>query len=164
VKKQTNILEAMLLIFLFITACGKDAADSAPAVSLSDLLETMLAADTTLPELTKISSEDEQAELNFSYLSDLSYDLVDSYFYVYAKEGTAEEIAVIRLKDKNDAASMMQSLKEHVTLRKGTFEEYSPEQVGMAEKAVVTREGAYVALIISEKNGLVQKAFQSCFE
>lgn len=69
-KKQTNMLAAMLLIFLFITACGKDAADSAPAVSLSDLLETMLAADTTLPELTKISSEDEQAELNFSYLSD----------------------------------------------------------------------------------------------
>ena len=147
-------------------ACGStDAKDTPdPAVSITQLQETMLSADTTLPEMTKTSSEDEQAELNFTYLSDLSYDLVDSYFYAYATEGTAEEIAVIRLKDKSDASSMMQALHEHVKNRKGTFQEYDPAQVSMTEKAVVTREGNYVALIISSKNGLVQKAFESSFQ
>ncbi len=56
-------------------------------VSITQLQETMLSADTTLPEMTKTSSDDEQAELNFTYLSDLNYDLVDSYFYAYATEG-----------------------------------------------------------------------------
>ena len=59
---------------------------------------------------------------------------------------------------------MMESLHTHVEKRQGTFAEYAPDQVALAEKAVVTREGAYIALIVSSKNGLVQKAFQSCFE
>lgn len=160
------IISLFFVTIIFITACGsKDS--SAPqeqSISMSDLQDAMLKADTTLPELTKVSSEEENAELNFSYLSDLSYDLIDSYFYAYAKDGTAEEIAVIKLKDKNDAAAMMQSLHDHITQRQGTFQEYAPEQVAMTEKAVVTREGPYITLIISEKNGLIQQAFQASFE
>lgn len=157
------ILAAMLTM---ASACGSNDSNSNTdtSVSISQLQEIMLSADSTLPEMTQISSEDEQAELNFTYLSDLSYDLVDSYFYAYASEGTAEEIAVIKLKDKNDAASMMQAMHDHIKSRQGTFQEYDPEQVGMTEKAVVTREGNYIALIISSKNGLIQKAFESSFE
>ncbi|KAI4444982.1 hypothetical protein C823_008004 [Eubacterium plexicaudatum ASF492] len=87
-------------------------------------------------------------------MSDLSYDLVDSYFYAYAANGTAEEIAVIKLKDKSDASSMMQSIHDHIETRQGTFQEYDPEQAVMTEKAVVTREGNYIALIISSKTDL----------
>ena len=76
----------------------------------------------------------------------------------------AEEIAVICLKDKGDAASVMNSLHDHVTQRQGTFEEYAPEQAGMTGRAIITRQDRYVTLIISNKNGLVQKAFESCFE
>ena len=160
------IISLFFVTIIFITACGSQDS-SAPQdqpISMSDLQEAMLKADTTLPELTNVSSEEENAELNFSYLSDLSYDLIDSYFYAYAKDGTAEEIAVIKLKDKNDAAAMMQSLHDNITQRQGTFHEYAPEQVAMTEKAVVTREGTYITLIISEKNGLIQQAFQASFE
>lgn len=157
------LLAAMLTM---ASACGSTNSNTSTdtSVSITQLQETMLSADTTLPEMTQISSEDEQAELNFTYLSDLNYDLVDSYFYAYATEGTAEEIAVIKLKDKNDAAAMMQALHDHIETRRGTFQEYNPEQVDMTEKAVVTREGNYIALIISSKNGLVQQAFASSFE
>ncbi len=148
-----------------VSACGTGTSSSSDVtVSMSELQEVMLSADTTLPEMTKISSENEQADLNFSYLSDLSYDLVDSYFYAYAANGTAEEIAVIKLKDKSDASSMMQSIHDHIETRQGTFQEYDPEQAVMTEKAVVTREGNYIALIISSKNGLVQKAFENSFQ
>ena len=157
------LLAAMLTM---TSACGNKGTDNSPetSVSISSLQETMLSADTTLPEMTKVSSEDAQAELNFAYLSDLSYDLVDAYFYAYATEGTAEEIAVIKLKDKNDASAMMKAMHDHIESRQGTFQEYDPEQLSMTEKAVVTREGSYIALIISSKDGLVQKAFESSFE
>lgn len=152
------VLSAMLLL----QACGSeaDSGTSEGNIAMSDLQDAMLAADTTLPELVKVSGSDEQAELNFSYLSDLSYDMVDDYFYVYAKDGTAEEIAVIRLKDKGDAAAVMNALHDHITQRQGTFQEYAPEQIEMTERAVVTRQDSYVALIISKKSGLVQKAFE----
>ncbi len=157
------LLTAMLVM---TSACGgtDTSSETDSEISISRLQDTMLSADTTLPEMTRVSSEDDQAELNFTALTDLSYDMADAYFYAYATEGTAEEIAVIKLKDKNDAAAMMDSLHEHIEKRKGTFQEYAPEQISMAENAVVTREGSYVALIISSKNGMVQKAFQACFE
>lgn len=157
------LLTAMLTV---ASACGTS--NSSPSaetsISMDKLQESMLSADTTLPEMTKISSDDDQADLNFSYLSDLSYDLVDSYFYAYAAEGTAEEIAVIKLKDKSDVSTMMQSIHDHIESRQGTFQEYDPEQAVLTEKAVVTRQGNYIALIISSKNGLVQKAFETSFE
>lgn len=163
--KKCNFFAFFALAALMLSACGsKDASDSENSVAVSELQKNMLAADTTLPEMVLVSDADEQADLNFSYLSDLSYDLVDSYFYAYAKEGTAEEIAVVKLKDKGDAATMMDSLHEHIKQREGTFQEYDPQQVEMVEKAVVTRQGDYVTLIISQKNGLVQKAFQQSFE
>lgn len=157
------LLTAMLTM---ASACGNSSSPPSPetSVSMDQLQESMLSADTTLPEMTKVSSEDDQADLNFSYLSDLSYDLVDSYFYAYAAKGTAEEIAVIKLKDKNDVSTMMQSIHDHIESRQGTFQEYDPEQAVLTEKAVVTREGNYIALIISAKNGLVQKAFETNFE
>lgn len=156
-----------IIILLTLSACGNQQTDdiSENNVSITELQEQMLAADTTLPEMVVVSSSDEkQAELNFSYLSDLSYDLVDSYFYAYAKDGTAEELAVIKLKDQADAAVMMNSLHNHIKQRKGTFQEYAPDQVELTENAVVTREGCFVTFIICSKNGMVQKVFQNSFD
>ena len=98
------------------------------------------------------------------WFCDLDYGKVEAYFYAFADAGTAEEIAVVKLKDKSDAAAMMESLHKHVEARQGTFEEYDPEQVPLTQDAVVLREGRYVTLIVSKKNGLVQKEFQKFFE
>lgn len=167
--KKYIICILLSVFFTMTAACGqKETSDQSDHtqknISMANLQESMFSADTTLPKMTTISSDDEQAELNFTYLSDLSYDMVDSYFYAYATDGTAEEIAVIKLKDKGDVSTMMDALHDHIKQRQGTFQEYAPEQVGMTEKAVITREDSYVALIISQKNGLVQKTFQSFFE
>lgn len=164
--RKNKILIIAVVLLIFLSACGASAenSDSSKMIPVSNLKDAMLAADTTLPELVTVSGSDEQAELNFSYLSDISYDLIEDYFYAYAKDGSAEEIAVICLKDKGDAASVMNSLHDHVTQRQGTFEEYAPEQAGMTGRAIITRQDRYVTLIISNKNGLVQKAFESCFE
>ena len=89
---------------------------------------------------------------------------MEAYFYACADAGTAEEIAVVKLKDKGDAAALMESLHDHIKARQGTFEEYNPEQLPLTEDAVVTREGRYVTLIVSKKSGLVQKEFQNFFQ
>lgn len=164
--KKFRIYFLLAAVAVLLSACGNSESTETEKnnVTISDLQKNMLAADTTLPELVIVSDTDEQADLNFSYLSDLSYDMVDSYFYAYAKDGTAEEIAAIKLKDKGDVASMMDSLHDHVKQREGTFQEYDPKQVEMVKNAVVTRQGNYITLIISQKNGLVQKVFQESFE
>lgn len=155
-------LAALALAGMF--GCTGGGEDEGPDLDPAELLLAMMEADTTLPEMVTKSSGDAGAKDNFFYLSDLSYGKVEAYCYTYADAGTAEEMAVVKLKDKSDAAAMMESLHQHVKTRQGTFEEYDPEQVPLTEDAVVIREGRYVALIVSKKNGLAQKEFQKFFE
>lgn len=144
--------------------CASSAGPDEPAVDPGTMVQAMLAVDTTLPEMVERSSSDDSAKDNFFYLSDLDYGKVDSYCYAYADGGTAEEMAVVKLKDKSDAAALMESLHEHVKTRQGTFEEYDPEQVPLTENAVVTSQGRYVVLIVSKKNGLAQNEFKKFFQ
>ena len=163
-KKAACLILAVLML-LCCFGCGDAGADAdGPDVNLEALLQAMMEVDTTLPEMVTRSSSEPEAADNFSYLSDLDYGKVEAYFYAFADAGTAEEIAVVKLKDKSDAAAMMESLHKHVEARQGTFEEYDPEQVPLTQDAVVLREGRYVTLIVSRKNGLVQKEFQKFFQ
>lgn len=155
-----------LLLSLLLLACfgcaGRD--DGGPDLDPAEMAQAMMDVDTTLPEMVERSSRDADGEDSFTYLSDLDYGKVEAYFYACAGAGTAEEIAVVKLKDKSDAAALMESLLKHVEARKGAFAEYDPEQVPLTEEAVVTCEGRYVALIVSKKNGLAQNEFKRFFQ
>lgn len=165
-KGMKNVACLALAALLLTAACGctGNADPSDPNADPEVIGQAMLDVDTTLPEMVTRSSGDADAKDNFSFLSDLDYGKVEAYFYAYADAGTAEEMAVIKLKDKSDAAAMMESLHDHVERRRGTFAEYDPEQVPLTEDAVVIREGRYVALIVSQKNGLAQKEFRKFFD
>lgn len=143
---------------------GQQPEDTGKDVDVAALGEAMQAADTTLPEMVTATSGGEHAGEDFTYLSDMDYKLVDEYYYAYADAGTAEEIAVIKLKDAGQAAAAMSSLKRHIAARQGTFREYDPEQLPLTENAVIIHEGRYVALIVCEKNGLVQNVFRDSFQ
>ncbi len=134
--------------------------ESADAVDLEAMREAMLAADTTLPGMAVATGGDENAELNFGSFSDFDYSRVRDYFYAYAMDGRAEEIAVIELNDQGDAAALMATLKEHLEDRRGALLEYSPDQVSLIDHAVLKQKGSCVAMIVSQKSGLVQKAFE----
>lgn len=158
------MLAVMMMISAWGCASDSDPALDEPSVDLKLMVQAMMDVDTTLPEMVTRSSEDDDAKDSFFYLSDLDYGKVEEYVYAFADAGTAEEIAVVKLKDKSDAAAMMESLHKHVEARQGTFEEYDPEQVPLTQNAVVIREGRYVTLIVSQKNGLSQKEFQKFFQ
>ncbi len=163
-RKKLACLVLAALAMTALGGCASQAEDDGPDLDPETICKAMLAADTTLPEMVTRSSGDPEATDSFTYLSDLDYGKVESYFYAYADAGTAEEMAVVKLKDRSDAAALMGSLHDHLEARRGTFEEYDPEQVPLTEDAVVTREGRYVALIVSKKSGLAQKEFQKFFQ
>ena len=148
----------------FTAGCGgeKEPVDvqDAQAVDMDELREAMLAADTTLPEMKLSTSEDEKGELNFTVFSDFDYKLtaLTQGLAAYAAEGGPQEIAVVELKEDGDAAALMNTLQDHLELRRGALGEYAPDQLAMVEHAVIKQYGRYVAMIIAEKSGLVQQA------
>lgn len=159
-KRTIGVLLALTVASSSLVSCGSKETKEQQTVDMHELKNELLASDTTLPEMKTVTSEDENAELNFTSLSDIDYSLVDSYFYSYAEDGDVQEIAVIALKEEGDAAEAMESLHDHVENRIGTLREYSPDKVELAEDAVITNEGRYVVFIIAEKSGMIQKAFK----
>lgn len=163
IKRRAALLLVLLMGICLVPCCGKKEESSEKEISMAELEEKLLGADSTLPEMAVARGSDEDAEVTFSYLCGFDYGRVEDFFYAYADQGTAHEISVIRLKDPTDAALVMKDLKEHVKSRQGTMENYSPDQVAMVEDHILVREGAYVALIICQKAGSVQSAFESFF-
>lgn len=161
--KRTLRLTLAVLALSGMFGCTGARPSDEPNLDPAAMVQAMMEADSTLPEMVVRASGDDGAEDSFFFLSDLDYGKVEAYFYACADAGTAQEIAVVKLKDKSDAAAMMDSLHDHLEARRGVFQEYDPAQVPLTEDAVVTREGRYVTLIVSEKSGLVQKTFQEFF-
>ena len=160
-KRFFSAISAFLLL-LVLVSCGSSTDSAAENnVDIAKLFDAMCAADTNLPEMTKISGSDENADLNFTSLCDFDYELVKNYIYAYATDGTAPEVAVVELKDASDAGELMNKLNAHAKLRKGTMEAYSPEQVELVEKYILVRSGNLVAYVVSPQNGLVQEVFQN---
>ncbi len=153
-KLGAVILAAVMLAAVFAAGCG-----SSSAVSMYDLRTAMEAADDTLGEMLSADSSEEDAEDLFAYVSDMDYSKVDKFFVSYSNEGTADEIAVIALKNASDAQEAVNSLKEHVQDRINVFSQYAPEQVKKAENAITFKSGSYAVLIICDKQDEVKKAF-----
>ena len=164
-KKIAYRLAALVCVLMLaadaVGCGGKTEQKTDVAVDMQALQEAMLAADTTLPEMKVVTSEDEQAELNFSAFSDFSYDRVQSYFYAYAADGGSQEVVVVQLKDASDAAALMNTMKAHLEDRKGTLSVYAPDQLPLVDHAVIKQKGSLVTMVIAEKSGLIQQAFEA---
>ena len=94
IKKIFNI--ALVCVFAIqLVGCG----NSNNKIDMTKLEKTMMAADTDMPTMLAVNSDSDNTKDLFAYLSDMDYSKVDKYFLDYAQEGTAEEVAVIRVKN-----------------------------------------------------------------
>ena len=78
---------------------------------------------------------------------------------MYSSNGTSDEIAVIELKDSQDAKKMEESLRKHLENRKKLFKNYAPEQVKNIENAQLFSIGNYAVLVICKNATAVKEAF-----
>ncbi len=156
-KRRLIPLAALVLALCLLTACSGTKSAGADPIAVG---EAMLQAAEGLPEMSVLTSESEDGEELFHYLSDLDYDKVDGYYFAYAAGGTAEEIAVIRLGSESDAEEAMESLRRHVQNRVGLFQYYEPEQAEVAGGGQILTQGNLVALVISPQDGAPINAFR----
>ena len=162
-KKLLCLLLALLLLPVGCAKPGPEPTsetETAPMVSMYDLRKTILEAQPDLPEMSSVSSSDENAGELFTYLSDLDYEKVEGYFLSYASDGkTANEFAVVCLKNTADLPALETSLKAHIQGRVNLYKTYAPELVEQAGSAEIVTEGRYAALIMCEDRAAVKAAF-----
>lgn len=159
-KTLVSLICVFALVFAFYGCSAKTA-----SVGIYDLQKAMLAADDSLPEMKTVNSSSENAQSLFSYLCDLDYSKVDSFFLSYCADGKkADEIAVVRLKNANDAQQTQDLINEHVQKRVSLYKTYGPDQVKRAQKAQVFSESNCVVLIICDNQSAVKSAFESAIK
>lgn len=155
---------SVMLALVVLLQCGCGGTKTSDTVSMYDLRQTMEAADKSLPEMLNASSADENAADQFAYISDLDYGKVDSFFLSYAKEGTADEIAVVAVKDENDIDEAKQSLETHRQNRRKLLDQYEPEEVKRIDDGLVFAKDQYAVLIICDDVSAVKAAFEKAIE
>ena len=151
---------AALPLLASLAGCGAGDAgepDMTKAVDMAGLRDAMLSAG-TFPEMENAGVDDDGAEDDFVYLSDLDYEKVDGYFLSYAADGASYELAVILLKDGADAAAAEASLRDHLEGRINLYKNYSPEDLPRAEEALVGSNGRYAYLIMCDDPSSVKNA------
>ncbi len=144
-----------VILALSLIACGKN--NTTDAVSLGKELMEQAAG---FPEMKTITSSDKDAEINFSTLCDFDYSKVNSYYYAYAADGTAPEIAVVSLKNTDDTADLMSAIKDHQKTREGTMQEYSSDQVQMVGSFILTQKNGTVGYFIGQGSADLEKTFK----
>ena len=160
----------LMLALLMLAGCGAGQSDhtgkEGGKVSREDVEDSIdkiysdvSAVDSSYPEMVVHTSKDDQAELNFSAASDADYSKVSGYYHAYSKEGLAYELLIVRVKDVNDLAEVMETIKKHAESRIGTMEAYSPDQVVLAKSYYLTHEGNYIGFFISDKAELDGNTF-----
>ena len=164
IKKLLSITAAIICILSAITLCscaGDDTNDGSDSVDMSALADAMSKADSSLPVMLSADSNNTDAATLFAFLSELSYDKVNDYFYLYSKDGSPYEIAVIELKEADDAAMAAETLRTHVSQRVATYSTYKKEYTAQAENADVVSQGRYVAMIMTAANDSVKNVFRN---
>ena len=154
-KKRISVM--LVVLTLLLCGCGGKTSET---VSMYDLRQAMEAADSSLPEMLNASNNDKDAEDLFVNISDMDYDKVDSYFVSYSKEGKADEIAVIAVRDEADIEEAKKSLQAHKEDRYKLLNQYEPEEVKRIEDGVIFSSGRYTVLIICDDTESVRKAFE----
>ncbi|MCR4717820.1 MAG: DUF4358 domain-containing protein [Lachnospiraceae bacterium] len=164
-KNFKKLVAAVMMAALLIVNVGCGGSESAGSsnVALTDIKAKMIEADSSLNDLEYVDAKTDGAKDKFATLVDYDYSKIADYFYGYDKSGKASEVVVVKLKDLADLPDLVSAFKTRAADRKGTFENYDPEQVALVEHYVLTHESDCVAFIISEKNGMAEKAFKECF-
>ena len=154
------IRKALISLFsvavLLLTACG---ANETP-VDMDALRQSMADAAPSAPEMLCLTDADTDARELFSHWIDMDYNKVEHFFLLYAADGNADEIAVIRLHSTADTAEAQRFLQEHLTGRARLYEQYRPDQLRRVEQAEIFTRGRYAALILCDEQEAVKAAFQ----
>ena len=155
-----RLLAAALLLTLALSLAACGGGHGTDPVTLGAVLVEKAEA---LPDMTTVSSESRDAagaEL-FPYLSDMDYSLVAGFYLSYSTSGSAEEIALIRVKDPRDLAEARASLERHLSSRSNLFRTYDPGQNAMVEAAHIAASGDTAALFICKNAGELEREFKA---
>lgn len=162
--KKYKIVSILMIVCLMLgmSACGEK--DEGGKYTSKELLAKVTDDITNLPQMTTVDSDSENAKDIFTYLSDIDYESIEDYAFTYSKDGLADEVSVIQLKDEADVSSVEKDLNDRINTRRSTFSTYNEEELKKFDTATVVSKDCYVMIIITSQAVNGKYAFNEAFK
>lgn len=157
------IVMVVCVVSIIFVSCNKDSTEDFK-FSTEDLMKTVTDSITDLPAMTTVNKSSDNASQLFSYLSSIDYDKIHDFTFSYASDNTAEEIAIICVKDSDDVDTIEKDLNKRLESRKATFATYDEGEVAKFKSATVVTKNNYVMLIIGTQAQNGKYSFNKAFE
>lgn len=90
-------------------------------------------------------------------------DIEEYSVYVCASGALADEIAVFKLRERDDVEDMLETVRERKQELYDSFVDYVPDEVSKIENATVASNGNYVYFIVCKDRAAAKSAAEGCF-
>ncbi|MBQ8869251.1 MAG: DUF4358 domain-containing protein [Oscillospiraceae bacterium] len=94
----------------------------------------------------------------------IDLESIEEYEALVCSSGAeADEIAVFKMKDKEDVEDMLDVIRERKQELYDSFVDYVPGEINKINNAVIGSNGNYVYFIVSGDNSAAKAAAEGCF-
>ncbi len=94
----------------------------------------------------------------------IDLEAIEEYEALVCSSGAmADEIAVFKMKEKDDVEDMLEVVRERKQELYDNFVDYRADQIDKVENAVIASNGNYVYFIVCEDRAAAKAAAESCF-
>ncbi|CAH0122714.1 hypothetical protein PAE9249_05303 [Paenibacillus sp. CECT 9249] len=90
-------------------------------------------------------------------------DVEDFVLYTATSNVKADELAVIKVKDKNQVESVKAKLLQRIDAQTVKFKDYRPEEYFLIEKHVLKTKGPFILFAVSQEADRMERAFDEAF-
>ncbi len=154
-KKVISVILAALSIMSIFASCSKNEGKT-PATS--DVVSA-IESSTKFEELIALTDDN----IGRRYYG-IDLDAIEEYTVKVCSSGAmADEIAVFKVKEKDDVEDMLETVRERQQELYDSFVDYVPEEIGNIDNAVIGSNGNYVYFIVCDDRKAAKAAAEGCF-
>ncbi|MFL1671710.1 DUF4358 domain-containing protein [Paenibacillus dendritiformis] len=138
-----------------LAACsGKQAGEELSAAAVGERIQRAV----NLDEM----KQGDRKKLHKLYRIDAD-EVEDFILYTAASNVKADELAVIKVKDADQAESVKQNILQRIEAQTVKFKDYRPEEYFLIEKHVLKTKGRFVFFAVSREAAQMEAAFDSAW-
>ena len=152
-KKVTSILAAALVLAIMLCACGGAKGNGKKLSEVYSAVKSQVTLS-DMNEFTDVKSLDRFYGISAESVEDFAGGVNNSGVNM-------EEIVLVKAKDDNAAASVETALNNRKQAKYNENKNDNPEQAEVIEKCAVTRDGVYVAMILSPNAAQITSIYKS---
>lgn len=148
-KRFLVIIALMVTFLLFIGCSGK----SSTNISLNDVHENIKKA----VNVAEMRTEDGSKLKKLYGIDETKLD--GFYLYRASSNVKADELLILKVKDKNDMEGIKSNINKRIEKQKASFKDYLPKEYDLIENNVIKTKDNFLLFAISQDADKISSAF-----